>query len=35
MGRYPLIIGEEFLAEIGLQVKKNSKLYRMLKKLAP
>ncbi len=35
MGRYPLILGEEYLAALGAQVKKNARLHRMLKKLVP
>ena len=34
MGRYPLIIGEEHLEELGRQVRKNPKLRRFLEKLA-
>ena len=35
MGRYPLVIGEEFLAELGKQVRKNPKLRRLLRKMVP
>jgi len=33
MGRYPLVISEQFLAALGKQVKSNPKLYRLLKKM--
>ena len=35
MGRYPLVISEGFLEQLGKQVKKNPKLHRLLKKIVP
>jgi hypothetical protein len=35
MGRYPLVIGEEFLADLGKQMRKNPKLCRILKAFVP
>ena len=33
MGRYPLVIGEEYLSELGKQVRANPGLHRLLKRL--
>jgi len=35
MGRYPLVVGEEFLEALGREVRKNPKLHRLLKKVVP
>lgn len=35
MGRYPLVISEDFLAELGKQVKAKPMLYRLLKRMVP
>lgn len=33
MGRYPLVVGEEFLESLGKAVKRNAELHRLLKRL--
>ena len=35
LGRYPLVVSDEFLEQLGKQVKKNPKLHRLLKKIVP